>query len=191
MLLAACTLALRDIRRHPARSTAAVLGIVIGVATGVMTATLGRDASEAVRERIAQALHTEVRLLATDLGVVAAVAVLIGGAALTKTMLASVTARRGEIGMRLAVGARGDQVLMQFLLEAVTLSCVGGLVGLVVAFGSELVAALLIHIPVLFDAEIALAALVISALIGAVFGYVPARRAAALNPIDALTRSKL
>lgn len=93
--------------------------------------------------------------------------------------------------MRLAVGARGDQVLMQFLLEAVTLSCVGGLVGLVVAFGSELVAALLIHIPVLFDAEIALAALVISALIGAVFGYVPARRAAALNPIDALTRSKL
>jgi putative ABC transport system permease protein len=101
-------------------------------------------------------------------------------------MLVSVTERTREIGIRLAIGAVAREVLLQFLVEAVALSCLGGLIGLVLA--QAVIAGLtpLLQVPWTFDPRINLVAFAISAVIGVVFGYFPARRAAALNPIDAL-----
>jgi putative ABC transport system permease protein len=101
-------------------------------------------------------------------------------------MLVSVTERTREIGIRLAIGARAREVLLQFLVEAVTLSCVGGLVGILVAFGLCFSLSKLIEVPFVFDLKINLIAFFFSAAIGILFGFAPARRAASLDPIDAL-----
>ena len=101
-------------------------------------------------------------------------------------MLVSVTERTREIGIRLAIGAVASEVLMQFLVEAVVLSMLGGVIGLLVAQGVVLGLTPLMQVPFLFDPQINVIAFGISALIGIVFGYFPARRAASLNPIDAL-----
>jgi putative ABC transport system permease protein len=101
-------------------------------------------------------------------------------------MLVSVTERTREIGIRLAIGAVASEVLLQFLVEAVVLSCIGGLLGLLLAQAVIAAATPLMQVPWTFDLQINLIAFLISALIGVVFGYFPARRAASLNPIDAL-----
>jgi putative ABC transport system permease protein len=97
-----------------------------------------------------------------------------------------VTERTREIGIRLAIGAVAREVLLQFLVEAVALSCLGGVIGLILAQGVILALSPLMQVPWTFDLQINLIAFAISAVIGVVFGYFPARRAAALNPIDAL-----
>jgi putative ABC transport system permease protein len=101
-------------------------------------------------------------------------------------MLVSVTERTREIGIRLAIGARAREVLLQFLVEAITLSCIGGLTGIAIAFLLCLGLSQLIQIPFLFDLRINVIAFLFSAAVGIVFGFAPARRAAALDPIDAL-----
>ena len=101
-------------------------------------------------------------------------------------MLVSVTERTREIGIRLAIGAVGREVLLQFLVEAVVLSCLGGIIGLVLALFASWALAPVLQVPFLFDPEINLVAFGFSALIGIVFGYFPAHSAASLNPIDAL-----
>jgi putative ABC transport system permease protein len=101
-------------------------------------------------------------------------------------MLVSVTERTREIGIRLAIGALPQEVQMQFLVEAVALSCLGGLIGLILAQPAVLGIAPLMKLGWTFDPTINLVAFAISAVIGIVFGFFPARRAAALNPIDAL-----
>lgn len=101
-------------------------------------------------------------------------------------MLVSVTERTREIGIRLAIGAVASEVLMQFLMEAVVLSCLGGLVGLVVAQLVVVGLAPLMQVEWMFEPQINVIAFLVSALIGVVFGYFPAQRAASLNPIDAL-----
>jgi putative ABC transport system permease protein len=101
-------------------------------------------------------------------------------------MLVSVTERTREIGIRLAIGAVAREVLMQFLVEAIVLSCLGGLAGLVIAQLAIAVLSPVMQVSWMFDAQINVIAFAISALIGVVFGYFPARRAASLNPIDAL-----
>ncbi|MFD2499656.1 FtsX-like permease family protein [Rhizorhabdus histidinilytica] len=101
-------------------------------------------------------------------------------------MLVSVTERTREIGIRLAIGAVAREVLLQFLVEAVTLACLGGLLGLFLALVSTLILAPVLKVPFIFDPQINLVAFIFSALIGVVFGYFPARRAASLNPIEAL-----
>lgn len=125
-------------------------------------------------------------LLTSIVTAVAAISLVVGGIGIMNIMLVSVTERTREIGIRLAIGAVASEVLMQFLMEAVVLSCLGGLVGLVVA--QLVVAGLspLLQVPWLFVPQINVIAFLISALIGIVFGYFPARRAAGLNPIDAL-----
>ncbi|MET0271296.1 MAG: ABC transporter permease, partial [Sphingomonas sp.] len=125
-------------------------------------------------------------LVTKIVGGVAAISLLVGGIGIMNIMLVSVTERTREIGIRLAIGAVGREVLMQFLVEAVALSCLGGLVGLAIAFVAVLGLAPVMQVPVLFDPKINALAFLFSALIGVVFGYVPARRAAQLNPIDAL-----
>lgn len=111
---------------------------------------------------------------------------LVGGIGVMNVMLVSVTERTREIGIRLAIGAVASEVLLQFLVEAVVLSSLGGLVGLALALSTCVVLAPIIKVPFLFNWQINLLAFGFSSLIGVVFGYFPARRAAALNPIDAL-----
>ncbi len=120
------------------------------------------------------------------LGAVAAVSLLVGGIGIMNIMLVSVTERTREIGTRLAIGALEREVLLQFLVEAVVLACLGGLVGIALATGASIVLAGLMKVPYLFDPGINLLSFAFAAAIGVIFGYFPARRAARLNPIDAL-----
>jgi putative ABC transport system permease protein len=136
--------------------------------------------------QIAETLSGTTRVMTTLLGAVAAVSLLVGGIGIMNIMLVSVTERTREIGVRLAIGALEREVLLQFLIEAVVLACVGGLVGVVLATGASLLLAELMAVPYLFDAGINLLSFGFSAAIGVVFGYFPARRAARLDPIEAL-----
>ena len=101
-------------------------------------------------------------------------------------MLVSVTERTREIGIRLAIGARAREVLLQFLVEAVTLSSIGGIIGISLALGLCVFLADLIEVPFLFDPHINIIAFFFSTAVGVIFGFAPARRAAALDPIEAL-----
>jgi len=120
------------------------------------------------------------------LAAVAAVSLVVGGIGIMNIMLVSVTERTREIGIRLAIGAVQREVLMQFLVEAVTLSCLGGIIGLFLALALTIGISTIMHIPFVFDVKINLLAFAFAAAIGIIFGFFPARRAASLNPIEAL-----
>jgi putative ABC transport system permease protein len=137
-------------------------------------------------KQIADTLSGTIRVMTMLLGAVAAISLLVGGIGIMNIMLVSVTERTREIGVRLAIGALEQEVLLQFLIEAVALASFGGLIGLVVANVVSVFAAKLIQVPFLFNLQINLISFGFSALIGVVFGYFPARRAAQLDPIDAL-----
>ena len=137
-------------------------------------------------KQIAETLSGTIRTMTGLLGAVAAVSLLVGGIGIMNIMLVSVTERTREIGIRLAIGALEHEVLLQFLIEAVVLSALGGLVGIVLAFFACLGLSTLMSMPFLFNPSINLVALAFSAAIGVIFGYMPARRAARLDPIVAL-----
>ena len=126
------------------------------------------------------------RTMSVLLGAIASISLLVGGIGIMNIMLVSVTERTREIGIRLAIGALEHEVLLQFLIEAVALSALGGLVGIVLALVVCLGLTTLMHMPFLFNPGINLLAFVFSGAIGIVFGYMPARRAASLDPIVAL-----
>jgi putative ABC transport system permease protein len=136
--------------------------------------------------QIAETLSGTIRTMTGLLGAVAAVSLLVGGIGIMNIMLVSVTERTREIGVRLAIGALEHEVLLQFLIEAVVLSALGGLVGIVLALVACLGLSSLMNMPFLFNPGINLLAFVFSGIIGIVFGYVPAGRAARLDPIVAL-----
>ena len=135
---------------------------------------------------LADTLTSTTRTMTSLLGAVAGVSLLVGGIGIMNIMLVSVTERTREIGIRLAIGALEHEVLWQFLVEAVVLSSLGGLLGVLLAVGLSFGLSLWMGMPYVFDPGITLIAFVFSALVGVVFGYFPARRAARLNPIDAL-----
>ncbi|KPF44548.1 multidrug ABC transporter substrate-binding protein [beta proteobacterium AAP51] len=137
-------------------------------------------------QQLADTLSSTMGVLTDLLGAVAAVSLLVGGIGIMNIMLVSVTERTREIGLRLAVGAVEREVLLQFLIEAVVLSALGGLVGVMLATGASWAGARLMDVPYVFDPFINGVALVFSAAIGVVFGYFPARRAAQMDPIVAL-----
>ena len=137
-------------------------------------------------KQIAETLSGTIGTMTALLGAVAAVSLLVGGIGIMNIMLVSVTERTREIGIRLAIGALENEVLWQFLIEAVVLSACGGLVGVALAFATCLGLSSLMHIPFMFNPAINLTAFGFSAAIGVIFGYVPARRAAQLDPIEAL-----
>jgi putative ABC transport system permease protein len=137
-------------------------------------------------QQLAETLSSTTQVLTTLLGAIAAVSLLVGGIGIMNIMLVSVTERTREIGLRLAVGALEKEVLLQFLIEAVVLSALGGLIGVVIATGASYGLSRAMGIPYAFDIPINLLSLVFSAAIGVVFGYIPARRAAQLDPIEAL-----
>ena len=136
--------------------------------------------------QLAEMLTSTTRVLTMLLAAVAAVSLLVGGIGIMNIMLVSVTERTREIGIRLAIGALEREVLLQFLIEAVTLSSLGGVVGITLATFASLGLAGVMGVPYQFYSGINLLAFVFSAAIGVAFGYFPARRAAGLDPIDAL-----
>jgi putative ABC transport system permease protein len=136
--------------------------------------------------QIAETLGSTTQLMTMLLAAVAGVSLLVGGIGIMNIMLVSVTERTHEIGIRLAIGATASEVLLQFLVEAVTLSCIGGIVGILIALGLCYSLAQVIKVPFNFNTQINVIAFAFSAVVGVLFGYTPARRAAKLNPIDAL-----
>ena len=137
-------------------------------------------------QQLAETLSGTTKVMTTLLGAVAAVSLLVGGIGIMNIMLVSVTERTREIGLRLAIGALEREVLLQFLIEAVTLAAMGGIVGIVIATVASFALAGVMGVPFLFDPGINLLSFIFSAGIGVVFGYFPARRAAQLDPIEAL-----
>ena len=140
-----------------------------------------RNLSEFLRAR-ASALTTMGWLL----GATSAISLIVGGIGIMNIMLVSVTERTREIGLRMAVGGRRRDILLQFLVEAVTLCMLGGIIGVIIGVGTAAIVAVSAQWPILIAPDAILMALAAAALTGIVFGFFPARRAAHLNPIDAL-----
>ena len=120
------------------------------------------------------------------LAAIASISLLVGGIGIMNIMLVSVTERTREIGIRMAVGARGSAVLTQFLVESVVMSVLGGLIGLAVGFGGAALLGRLTGWTTTTPPEAVLMAVGFSAAVGVFFGYYPARKAASLDPIQAL-----
>ena len=131
-------------------------------------------------------MTSTTQMLTYLLGSIAAISLLVGGIGITNIMLVSVTERTREIGTRLAIGAMENEVLLQFLVEAIVLSTLGGIIGIVLGLGIGYVTVNIMDLPFILNNQIILISFVFSTLIGVVFGYFPARKAARLNPIDAL-----
>jgi putative ABC transport system permease protein len=136
--------------------------------------------------QIAQMLTGTTRILTLLLSAVAAVSLLVGGIGIMNIMLVSVTERTREIGIRLAIGAYERDVLTQFLVEAVVLASFGGLFGVLLALAVSAVLARVLQVPLILNPGIMVLAFLFSGAVGVVFGYFPARRAAQLDPIEAL-----
>jgi putative ABC transport system permease protein len=135
---------------------------------------------------ITEAATSAMETMTLLLGAVAAVSLVVGGIGIMNIMMVSVTERTREIGIRLAIGARGSDVLTQFLAEAVVLSLIGGLIGILTAFGASFVLNTFTSLRAFIQPGIVLLAFFFSGTVGVLFGFFPARKAAAMNPIDAL-----
>jgi len=178
--------------------------IQVSVQQGSSTEKAQRDITLLMRERrhlsasdddnfnvmdmkeIAKMLTGTTQLLTALLSAVAAVSLLVGGIGIMNIMLVSVTERTREIGIRLAIGALEREVLLQFLVEAVTLSSLGGLIGIILSLLVSIALADILRVPFVFNATIVFVAFIFSAVVGIIFGYFPALKAARLDPIDAL-----
>ena len=137
-------------------------------------------------QEMSAAFQSSTTVMTGFLSAIAAISLLVGGIGIMNIMLVSVTERTREIGIRMAIGAREKEVLFQFLVEAAMLAGFGGLVGIAVGLGSAWVMAPLLQVPFIVQPDMMILAFVFSALVGLVFGYMPAQRAARLDPIDAL-----
>jgi len=148
----------------------------------------GRDDDFLVRtqQEISEMATSTSVIMTWLLGVIASVSLLVGGIGIMNIMLVSVTERTREIGIRMAVGARGDDIMMQFLIEAVLLSIVGGLIGIAIGVGSSRLVSMQMGWVTLVSPESIIGAFLFSAVIGVFFGFYPARKAAQLDPIEAL-----
>jgi putative ABC transport system permease protein len=136
--------------------------------------------------QIASTMASTTSLMTGLLGAVAAVSLLVGGIGIMNIMLVSVAERTREIGIRLAIGALASQVLTQFLVEAVVLCLLGGLIGIALGLGLAWGGASLLQVPFVVNPSVVAMAFGFSGLIGLFFGFFPARRAAQLDPIEAL-----
>ncbi len=148
----------------------------------------GADDNFSVRnlQEIADAMSSVTTALTGLLGGIAAVSLLVGGIGIMNIMLVSVTERTREIGTRLAIGALAREVLLQFLVESIVLSTLGGVIGIGFGLGLSYIGAMVLSVPFIVDPAIVVAAFAFSAVVGILFGFLPARKAANLNPIEAL-----
>ena len=148
-----------------------------------------RDADDFTIRNIANVQQVRIATSQTQallLAAVAVVSLVVGGIGIMNIMLVSVTERTREIGLRMAVGARGRHILLQFLIEALMMASAGGLIGIGLGVGISSVVSLLAHWPTVITAFSILLGFVSAEVTGIVFGFYPAQRAAALDPIDAL-----
>lgn len=137
-------------------------------------------------KEVAEAMQAITGTLTALLSTIAAVSLLVGGIGIMNIMLVSVTERTREIGIRMAIGATSGEVLLQFLLEAVALSLLGGAAGVILGLGGSVAASRALDLPVVFVPRIVAIAFLFSAVVGISFGFFPARKAAHLHPIEAL-----
>jgi putative ABC transport system permease protein len=149
---------------------------------------VGQDDDFTIRNlsEVFAAQESSARVMSILLGAIASVSLIVGGIGIMNIMLVSVTERTREIGLRLAVGAKTNDILSQFLVEAVTLSILGGVVGIVLGIGTSLLISYIAQWSTMLSAVSIASAFVFSGLVGVFFGYYPARKAALLDPIDAL-----
>ena len=148
----------------------------------------GRDDDFTVRnqQEIADMATEQSKTMTYLLAAIACVSLVVGGIGIMNIMLVSVTERTREIGIRMAVGARGNDILLQFLTEAVTLSVIGGVIGIALGMGFSKIVEIWKHWPVVTPVLWILASFLVSAAVGIFFGFYPARKASKLDPIDAL-----
>lgn len=137
-------------------------------------------------QELAATLESTSSTLTALLGAIAAVSLLVGGIGIMNIMLVSVTERTREIGTRLAIGALANEVMVQFLVEAVIVSMIGGMLGVALGITGTWFLTQNMALPFVMDPQILTIAFSFSAVVGVVFGYVPARKAAALSPIESL-----
>jgi len=178
--------------------------IYISAQSGVSSSQVQDDITKLMRQRrhlragteddfevndmaqIATTVASTTSVLTTFLGAIAAISLLVGGIGIMNIMLVSVTERTREIGIRLAIGALGREVLLQFLIEAIMLSLFGGIIGIVLGLGLAAFVAPFLGVPFIINPGIIAIAFLFSGAVGIIFGFFPARRAAQLDPIDAL-----
>ena len=148
----------------------------------------GREPDFIVRsqEEIASMATETSRVMTMLLASIASVSLIVGGIGIMNIMLVSVTERTREIGIRLAIGARGSDILLQFLIEAIALSSLGGIIGILLGLGTGRLVSHFAGWPVVITPGPVIIAFAFSAAVGVFFGFYPARKAAALDPIDAL-----
>jgi putative ABC transport system permease protein len=148
----------------------------------------GRDDDFTVRnqQEIAEMATATTKVMRLLLGAIASVSLVVGGIGIMNIMLVSVTERTREIGIRMAVGARGWDIMLQFLIEAITLSSLGGMIGIGMGVGVAKILSALAGWPTLISVSSILIAFLFSAAVGIFFGFYPARKAAKLDPIEAL-----
>ena len=135
---------------------------------------------------IAEAASNSATVMAVLLGSIASVSLLVGGIGIMNIMLVSVTERTREIGIRMAVGARSRDIMLQFIVEAVVMAASGGVIGILVGIGSSNLIKYLAELPTLIRPDIIAISFLVSGTVGIFFGFYPARKAAQLDPIDAL-----
>jgi putative ABC transport system permease protein len=150
--------------------------------------TPGKDDDFTVRnqQEIAEMATAQSKTMTVLLGAIAGVSLVVGGIGIMNIMLVSVTERTREIGIRMAIGARGRDILLQFLIEAVTLSVIGGIIGIGAGVGSSKALAAQTGWPTLIPSEWLIYAFCFSGVVGVFFGFYPARKASRLDPIEAL-----
>jgi putative ABC transport system permease protein len=148
----------------------------------------GRDDDFMMRnqQEIAEAMSATTDVMTALLAAIASVSLLVGGIGIMNIMLVSVTERTREIGIRMAVGARGRDILLQFLIEAIVLSSTGGMLGILCGVGGAKLITMIKQWPTLVSPQSILIAFAFSAVVGVFFGFYPARKASQLDPIDAL-----
>ncbi len=150
--------------------------------------TNGKEADYSTRNlsEILAVAEQSSKAMSLLLGAVASISLIVGGIGIMNIMLVSVTERTREIGIRMAIGAHRNDILMQFMTEAVLLTMIGGLIGICLGAGGAAIVSRILEWPTLISVQSITIAFVFSAVVGIFFGFYPARKAAQLNPIDAL-----
>jgi putative ABC transport system permease protein len=193
----------RVIGRNPANPRA-ISGVIIKVRDGANMASAFTEIRQVVRERhgllpaqeddfhlinlteVMRAKEDSARALGILLAAIASVSLLVGGIGIMNIMLVSVTERIREIGLRLAVGARRSDILGQFLVEATTLSLIGGIAGVALGVGGALAVERYANLGVVLNGQLSLVAMAFAAGVGIFFGFYPAWKASLLQPVEAL-----
>jgi putative ABC transport system permease protein len=148
----------------------------------------GQDNDFSVRNltEIASSAEQSAGVMSLLLGAIASISLIVGGIGIMNIMLVSVTERTREIGIRMAVGAKGRDILLQFLIESLVLSLIGGTTGIGIGIAGTLVLSTFTQWPILFSLNAIFLAFLFSGSVGVFFGFYPARKASLLNPIEAL-----